>query len=526
MKKILVTFLALCLLLSVVGCGEQSATNGVVNLGEGYPIETDVKLTAWKKLNTALTATVSEFADTEFAKELEKRTGVVVEYVHPALGQESESFNLMIASGEMPDIVYNNWFEFPGGPDKAISDGYIIPLNDYMEEYAPNLTKYLKENPKIDRLVKSDSKSYYEFPTITNDPMLMTTAGPVVRRDLLDKYGIKTPVTVDDWYTMLKTLKENGVEIPFQAQAANEWEIYITLGIFGAKAEFYVDNGTIKYGPLEDEFKEVISMLAKWYEEGLIDKNFSTSDSKIRDADILTGRAGVVYGSGGGGLGKWVKAIDANSEMKLESIPYPVKNATDAGPKFVYAGNEFSGNGAAITTNCKNVELAAKYLDYAYGEEGHMLYNFGVEGQSYEMVDGEPAYTELITNNPDGLAMNQAMAQWMHSYSPMAMVQDPKYITQFYALDVQKEALKNWSKGYDVTQQYMLPTILCTEAESGELAEIMNNVKTYVNTMILKFITGNESIDNFDSFISQVKAFNIDRAIEIYQSAYERYDER
>ena len=55
-------------------------------------------------------------------------------------------------------------------------------------------------------------------------------------------------------------------------------------------------------------------------------------------------------------------------------------------------------------------QLAAKVLDYGYSEKGRMLYNFGIEGESYEMVDAYPKYTEKIINNPDGLSMTEALA--------------------------------------------------------------------------------------------------------------------
>ncbi len=526
-KKILSAALALTIVVGMAACGDGDTSNKEkLNLGENYPLQTEERLSYWVALNTALTATVTEFKETELAKELEKRTGVGIDYIHPALGQEQEQFNLLVASGQMPDMVYSNWFEFPGGPDKAINDNYIISLEDYTKDYAPNLSKYLNEHENVNKMVKSDSGHYYIFPTITNDPLLMVTAGPIIRKDLLESLNIPSPVTYDDWYNMLVKFKEAGIEIPYAAQGANKWEIYQTLGILGAEGEFFVDNGTIKYGPMEPEFKETLMMLNKWYNEGLIDRNFTTSDSKIREANILSGKVGVAYGSGGGGLGKWVGALPADSSIKLESVPYPVKNATDAGPKFVYAGSEFNNNGTAVTTACKYPELAVKYLDYMYGEDGHMLMNFGVEGKSYNMVDGKPVYTDLILNNPDGLAVNQAMAQWMMSYNVKSMIQDVGYITQYYALDVQKEALNNWSKGFSETQKYAFPKLLCTEEEANEMSEIMNNVETYMTTMVLKYITGAESFDNYDAFIEQMKKFNIEKAISYYQSAYERYEQR
>lgn len=102
------------------------------------------------------------------------------------------------------------------------------------------------------------------------------------------------------------------------------------------------------------------------------------------------------------------------------------------------------GVSVAISRNCKKPELAARFLDYGYTEEGHNLFNFGIEGVSYEWKDGYPTYPELITDNPDGLTMTESMNMYMQSgYSGM-FVQDQRYIEQYYQRPQQKEAQKTW----------------------------------------------------------------------------------
>lgn len=94
----------------------------------------------------------------------------------------------------------------------------------------------------------------------------------------------------------------------------------------------------------------------------------------------------------------------------------------------------FPGCGAAITSSSRNIEFAVKYLDFFYGEQGHLLSNFGVEGESYTTVDGKSIYTEAITKNENGLSMSQAMAMYQRAYSSGPFIQDVGYIEQYYAL--------------------------------------------------------------------------------------------
>ena len=69
-----------------------------------------------------------------------------------------------------------------------------------------------------------------------------------------------------------------------------------------------------------------------------------------------------------------------------------------------------------------------------------MLYNFGTEGVSYEMQDGKPVYTSLITNNPDGLTMAQAMSYYIGaSHMGGGFVQDLDYYNQYLARQQQRD---------------------------------------------------------------------------------------
>lgn len=95
--------------------------------------------------------------------EYEKRTGIAIRHLGGVPMQDNK-FKYLLASGNMPDIFMNNWLQFPGGPEKAIEQGYILPLNDVIDRYAPNFKRMLEENPEIDKMVKTDSGIYYAFP--------------------------------------------------------------------------------------------------------------------------------------------------------------------------------------------------------------------------------------------------------------------------------------------------------------------------------------------------------------------------
>lgn len=518
---------------TITGCTkkvEQSApssgqsTSGTVT----YPIKTDVTLKYWMELHANSTAYAKNFAELPIAQDLMKKTGIKVEYIHPPTGQAKEAFNILVASGDLPDIIEYTWMDYPGGPTNAIANKVIIKLNEAIDKYSPNFKSYLSANPEINKQVKADDGTYYVYPFIRGSKELQNTSGPMVRKDWLDDLGLAIPDTLDDWDKMLRAFKDKkGATAALTAVAQKDGTQIINIfeGAFGFRSDFYHENGKINYGLIQPGYKAFLEKMAKWYEEGILDRNFSTTDRKAQDANILNGKSGATYGAGGGQMGQWLTTMkDKDPKFNLTSTKYPSPKKGEP-VKFGFTSFEFTYNGmAAISANCKNVDIAARYLDYAYGKEGNMLINFGTEGVSYKMVNGKPVYTDLVMKNPDKLTVAQAMTKYARANTNGPFIQDLEYIMQYYELQQQKDALKSWSE-HDKKSTF-LPPISQTTEESAEIAKIMTDIDTYVQEMRLKFIMGKEPLSNWDKYVEQVKKMNIAKAIELRQKALDRYNKR
>lgn len=512
-KAFCMTMAAVTAAAALTGCGNLGLNGGKKKSGE--------KLTYWMTLDSNIKSQVSGFEETPYAKKLMEETGVEIEYVY----QESdEQFNLMIASNELPDIIEHIWKDFPGGPEKAIKDKIIIPLNDYIKDKAPNLAKYYKDHPEIEKSAMTDSGNQYMFPFVRGDEKLLTSAGPIVRRDWLDELGIKEPETIDDWYNMLTEFKtRKGAETPltiFGYQGV--FAFGFLSGAYGTPKTFFVDNGKVKYGPIEDGYKEFLIEMNKWYREGLLDNNFVGIDNKIVDSSILNGKAGATFGSLGSGIGKWLSAATEKG-YDLTGVKYPVLKKGD---RAFYSSmqNTVPGAGATISTSCKKLDEAFKVLDFAYSEKGKMLNNFGVEGESYEMKNGYPTYTKHITENSDGTPMANILSLYARATGQGPFVQDVRYIVQYASRPQQQEALKAWID--TDCGKHLLPLVTPTSEESSELGKLINECTTYEDESMIGFITGKTSFDKWDEYVSQMKTLGIDRAIEINQKAYDRYQSR
>lgn len=506
-------------------CGGSKVGDGAeVKLADGgvYPVECEDTLTVWMDLDPRLDGMYSDFGETPLAKELEKRTGIKVKYLHPQMNQTQEQFNVMLASNDLPDIVIYNWPSYGGGADSAIREEYIYSLNDIIKDYAPALSAYLKENPEVDKRIKTDEGNYYSFPFVRGEDWMTCPQGLIMRKDWLDELGLDEPETIDELEEVLRAFKKHGAKAPLVLNTMDN-QLKMLMYAYGIDDDFYVDNGKIKYGPATDEFKAALERISSWYREGLLDNNLVSADRQYIQSRMLNSDAGAFFGYVVSGLGALLDAAP-NDTFDLVAVRQPTVNGGK--PELAYKEDKVLGVvAAAITTNCKNPELAARFLDYGYTEEGHMLYNFGIEGESYEMKDGKPVFTELITNNPNGLTFAQAAVSYSRAPYNGQFVQDPEYVRQSLTYPKQQQhAYDIWADNN--MDEHMLPPLTFLPEEQDEYAEIMNNINTYVSEKEIAYVTGKESLDTFDDYLAQLEKYNLSRAIELRQNALDRYNKR
>jgi putative aldouronate transport system substrate-binding protein len=386
----------------------------------------------------------------------------------------------------------------------------------------PNLNKYYTDNPSIARQVKSDDGSFYLVPFIRGSDELRFTSGPVLRADWLKADGLNPPETIAEWEAVMTAFKnKNGAEAPFSGSMDHLQRVFVQA--YEVTQLFYPQGKEIKFGPMEPGFKAYLTQLAAWYQKGLIDRNFMTFDRKYQDAVMTNNKAGAGYCAGGGQVGPYiVTGQKTNPSYDLVATTFPVMKK---GQKVKYTNSfEFTSNGhVVITTACKDVEGAARWLDYAYGKEGHLLFNFGTLGVSYTMVNGVPTYTDLVLKDP-----KRSIAQAISNYALAPMngpfVQDVGYIQQFYTMPQQKAALKKWSTKDATTS--IEPPVTLTTREASDYARIMIDINTYVDEMKAKFILGTEPLSNLDKFQATIRSMGINVALATRQAALDRYYKR
>jgi putative aldouronate transport system substrate-binding protein len=348
-----------------------------------------------------------------------------------------------------------------------------------------------------------------------------------IRKDWLDELGLQVPETIDDWHNVLTAFKEKKNS---PAPLTYEYNSYngamgIPLAYKAVNGWYVGDDRKAHFGTIEDSYRDWLTTFSAWYKEGLVDPDLPSQQFQQVSAKMTGGLSGASCGPLGSRMGTWMtSARTTNPNYTLVAVPVPVLKRGDK-PFKGNVDNPYSGAGsAAITSSCKNVELAARLLDWGYSPEGNFHYNYGTEGESYLMTDGKPIYTDLIMKNPSGWSVAQALAAHARSVMNGPFIQNIGYLEQYYALPEQQEALKTLPVPGGLA--YVVPPLTSTPEESTEYSRIMSEINIYINEMVLKFTLGTESLSGWDNYVSTIKRMGIDRAIELRNAALARYNAR
>lgn len=531
--------------LTACGGGSDSGTNGSDSAVEGLaedmaltdapaeeitlPISTDgLELSFFAMPEPVITSKMKGYSEMTVHQTAEELTGVHINWREESYTDPKQKMNLMFSTGDTEDIVWDAWKHASGGPKKLLDEGLIVSLNPYIEKYAPNLKKLLQETPGLLEQISTDDGRIFMFPTIRLDPITRANSGFAIRKDWLDRAGLPVPETIDEWYTMLKTFQDmdmngNGlkdecfVSMGFEKTSQSMDNFAVAYGLV-AGTDLYVKDGQVKYGTYEPEFKDFVAEMAKWYSEGLLDPEFSTQDSKQFDSKMVNDMGGAYYGSLSGNMGKFITARSDDSEYDL--VPAPMPKAPDGKVHTGISGyGQMVPHGASICSTNENIVETVKWLDWHYSEEGTALYNWGIEGQSYEVVDGKNQFTDLITNNPDGLSKDEADARYAGGVlTQMPIVEDPEVFLALKSLPQQKAASQLWCQA---DTSWLLSPLYFDSETTTENANIMSEIKTYVAEQFNKYVMGIESMDTFDQFQQQLKNMGIETVLANYQASYD-----
>lgn len=491
--------------------------------------EETTTISYWFEMSPMVAGYLNTMNDNITYQYLEELTNVHIDF-RAVSDETAENFNLMVASGDWADIMVWGSNYYSGGAIKAVEDGVFMELTDVIADYMPNYAALIDDKDIYPQVIMNDGNIGEIFPI--NWGISVPGTGPIVRKDWLDDLGIEPASiqTYDDYHEMLTRFKEEKGATqalflgPYGVPSGN----YLVAG-YGIAAycdpssdtgPYYQENGEIKFGLTQPEFKDYLTMICQWYKEGLITSDYiNHSDIQVSAGDVTDGSTGLWYHMSQIMSEHVAQAADPNFDSC--AIQDAVLNAGDKTQLGSYSDSRVGGNSLSISGECSNIEVVAKWIDFAFSEQGSMIYSYGIEGETYTIdAEGNPCFTELITDNEE-LGMITACNLYAIQVG-VGYVDQDRFLSGYS--EAALEAGDIWMKTLDTDNLKIIPSAVALSTEdSYTYASYYPDIATYAAENIAKFITGTRSLDEFDTFVSDIEDMGIDKCIECWQNAMDTY---
>ncbi|WP_274652009.1 extracellular solute-binding protein [Paenibacillus humicola] len=424
-KRIATALLALSLAPALLaGCGGSNGANGGQNEGSGGTAgQTDggAGKSAEPITVTFFDQNRGDAFDDPVAQEIMKRTGVKVEIQQPT-GNPQEKLNLMLASGDLPDVILMT----RSGDiiNKYIAAGAIIPLNDLIDKFGPDVK--MMYGDILSKTRYTDGNNYYLSNWYGMDPT--PVFGMNIRKDLLKELAPDVaeggkPLTTDQFEQLLKDFKakhptiDGKAAIPMTFTAENTGALFGTFkGMWGMKAYYEDADGNLKFDVKDPKYLEMLLYMNKLYREGLIESDWPVNKNQTWEQKLSNG---IVFATPGAywDVGNANNVLKKSGGEDKEMYAYKVAapgvdpSKTTFGPR-----SPLGWDGIAISKNNKHPEETMKFINFLASEEGQYLLMWGVEGQSWDMKDGKhvprPDVLKQLKDDWAGTTKKLGMSKW------------------------------------------------------------------------------------------------------------------
>lgn len=520
----------------------QLADAEVVAAGEGIEVQLDtvelplvdepITLTAWRSYDPY--GEWTDFNDSEWRKAVAEDTGVTVNFTTATAATANEKFGLMLVSQDYTDLMAVPSLSALKSGDAAVEDEIVIDLNDYDTSLYPHYYEFITSNSERWKGTHTDTGKLWGFFTLLKEPEGAWT-GPAYRTDLAADCGWTggDPVTLQDWEDLLTCYRDGGIPVPLSFS----YQGYYTYGMFATAFDtfpgLYAKNGTdVTYGFIDDGFKDYLTLMNKWYNEGLILSNFIDWDNDHSKQAAYGMRYDNIYWGDDVAAGMCVFSFtksqlhdsykwNENENCFIQPVAFP-RQSEDQTLHTGYTTTYVQTYPLAIAASCENMEDAIRFCDFFYTKKGFLYSNYGVEGETYTLDEnGNPVATDVLLDS-EWEFTNHKNATWcwrIGLYTYLQSKEDFADQTVYDCYDV-------WAQNYDGA--WAMPTgVTLTAEESEEYTSRFNDITTYISESIPKFITGDLNLESdWDSYVAGVKNMGIDRCLEIQTAALARYNAR
>ncbi|MBM7505892.1 ABC transporter substrate-binding protein [Agromyces aurantiacus] len=487
-------------------------------------------------VDKALTLTIAgekaslapDYNEMSLVQQWEEDTNIAIEWNMLAPDVYAEKRNLLLASNDLPDAFFNSKFT----DDELVrygTDGTLIPLEGLIEKYAPNVQAIFEARPELKAAVTASDGHIYALP---NAEELGLAAVPFfwsINTQWLDALGLDMPTTVEEYHDALvafKTQDPNGNgkadEIPLSF--INNWwcadigDLFAALGGIADNADHrIVRDDEVIYTGADERYRDAIATLHDWYEEGLIDPESFTQDDKTYLAKGKTETP--VLGS----YVWWETEEVVGADRADQYALLPVLDGVDG--QLVGRSNyaDFGRSAFAITSANEVPAATMRWVDELYEPVMAAQVSFGPIGET--LVENEDGVLEQA-KLPDGVNAGELRQE----VAPGAGA--PHVLTREHFETVVLPEPRALQRLQDLEEHYLpyaepqnYPSVFFSVDELQEIGSLEPDIKALVEQKRAQWITSGGIEDEWDAYVSQLETMGLDRLLEIWQTAYDRFSD-
>ena len=313
-------------------------------------------------------------------RELTRRTGIRLDIEAVPSSDYSTKRNLMLATGQMPDILR---VDIQQAQDFADS-GVMMPLMDMIDEHAPNLQSMIEQVPAVQRVMLDNELWYVPIWDVRKK---MNAPVPMIRRDLLDELGLDMPNNFDELFTALQAMKEAYPDSqPWTNRSGTRNLLNRAAYPMGVGYNIYYDKdiggGQWVYGTIRPEFSEVLEYFNRAYEEGVLDPDFAVNTSDQWHQKLGSGKSFFYYDNMTFSVNYTIALRGDNPDAAFWPVPV-MENDQGRRNNFFYPRSHLQ-SGYAIGADTDYPEEIIELFDWMASPEGFEITNWGIPGETFE----------------------------------------------------------------------------------------------------------------------------------------------
>ena len=490
--------------------------------------------------------------DKEMTKKITEETGIPIEWQEIPADGSAEKINLMLTSGEYPDVFWNGI-----SSDMAVqySDQDIfVPTEDLIDQYAPKLAQIFKDHPQYKQGSTTPNGHSYGFPYIEEMHGLVLTPGPfMINKAWLDKVGKQMPATVEEFVDCMRAFKEAGDlngngeadEIPYALEFGNDDgfgsfdSFYYFTGAFGMADSVCSGNATanhlrlidgkIVFAAADASFRKTCDFFHDMYAEGLIDPDsFAPSGTgtplyinKLAQPDAVIGA-----------FQCWTPRDNiVDLDVREEYVPLPRLSGPEGKCGNVLNYSEMQDTSmVAITDKCEYPEVIAALVNYCMDPEISITLNWGAIGYTY--VKGDDGLLHFNLDENDNIILQngwQYFSEQRTNTSPtrgsLAVLNEyyDKYVDYTWDAVPILEGQRVKGKEECLEEIPAIPKMMLSLEENNKLSQIYGTIENIVNAYQMDAVMNGTTDEGWDKFKQDLNAAGMEELVAIYQGAYDRY---